>query len=147
MIHLNSPRPVLLQLVQQPGVLNSVTVCVCGGGLKLSKACCICEAFRCKSSNNGVGYLSAGDFHRSKDGGRQEEEAGEGRRERKGNGEVKRREGGRRVLAYFSRSVFSGSGFPKKKSCSSINKAGNSPASCCFRKRVVGPAAATKVQL
>lgn len=67
-------------------------------GLKLAAATSTRGAFRCKSSNKGVGFLSnggrkAGDFHRSKDGGRAEEERGvrgEGG-EGKGKSEVRRK--------------------------------------------------------
>ena len=67
-------------------------------GLKLATATSTRGAFRCKSSNKGVGFLSdggrkAGDFHRSKDGGRAEEERGvrgEGG-EGKGKSEVRRK--------------------------------------------------------
>lgn len=59
--------------------MKSYTVwwCCCAC-LKLGKATSTRGAFRCKSSNKGVGFLKDGgrkdgDFHRSKDGGRREE--------------------------------------------------------------------------
>lgn len=72
---------------QLPSVSNRVCLAACSRmqdvceGLKLAAASRTRGALRCKSSNKGVGFLSdggrkAGDFHRSKDGGRAEEERG-----------------------------------------------------------------------
>lgn len=68
--------------------MKSYTVCVCVGVclcLKLGRATSTREAFRRKSGDKGVGFhrdggRKAGDFHRLKEGGREEVEAGEKRR-------------------------------------------------------------------
>lgn len=104
--------------------MKSTAGCVRG-----SKARCSYQHPWCKSSNKGVGFLSdggrkAGDFHRSKDGGRAAEERGvrgEGG-EGKGKSEVRRKRrrwgdaGFHTGCCPTFTPALSGSGFPKKKS-------------------------------